>query len=346
MALHVLSPLKALGGVFPATDGAILLAPTPLLCRSRPRYITHSLRPAKQTRATSSSAFECHLQVSGPGDTSERGESRSAGAAGTPSASLVSSRRGALVSGAWASTLLSLPLLQIPAAHAATVSEEPGTKEGSGSTTPLSVPSELKGDALNAYEFRLPLKLTGGTTLSWVESRKPERYSSAAPLAPDARLRIVAESLDYRHSLVCSVYVGPPNPAFLAAPEPGDWSATGVARSVLADKNSTRMTVEQRVQETIIGDSRMVQVDGTPYWYFEYLAQKSPSTFSSGVENYRHSLAVSATREGYLYTLNVSTLSSLWDEAEPALRDAIRSFRLLPPTRDYVPPWKDPWRFW
>lgn len=30
----------------------------------------------------------------------------------------------------------------------------------------------------------------------------------------------------------------------------------------------------------------------------------------------------------------------------PVLEKTVASFRLLPPTENYVPPYKDPWRFW
>lgn len=30
----------------------------------------------------------------------------------------------------------------------------------------------------------------------------------------------------------------------------------------------------------------------------------------------------------------------------PFLEKTVASFRLLPPTDNYVPPYKDPWRFW
>ena len=114
-------------------------------------------------------------------------------------------------------------------------------------------------------------------------------------------------------------------------------------------------------------------MDGEQYWFFEYLQQKSPTMTDYSRDVYRHSLAVSASREGYIYTLNVSTLNSQWGEVrgeqqtvgggmpwrhaltrdwcgafqmEGAIRDTINSFRFTPVTSDYVPPWKDPWRFW
>ena len=151
-----------------------------------------------------------------------------------------------------------------------------------------------------------------------------------------------------------------------------------------------RLTPEQRLAEVSIeasstatvrlpafapcgcGDSTCLgwwrwQVDGEQYWFFEYLQQKSPTMTDYSRDVYRHSLAVSASREGYIYTLNVSTLNSQWGEVrmerqmpwchtltrdwgpfqmEGAIKEAIDSFRFTPVTSEYVPPWKDPWRFW
>lgn len=30
----------------------------------------------------------------------------------------------------------------------------------------------------------------------------------------------------------------------------------------------------------------------------------------------------------------------------PAFNETAKSFRITPPTEEYVPPYKDPWRFW
>lgn len=65
----------------------------------------------------------------------------------------------------------------------------------------------MQVDAINAYSFTYPVSIGKGKNLSWVESRKPERYSSAAPLAPDARQRIVSERIDLKNNLVISVSV-------------------------------------------------------------------------------------------------------------------------------------------
>lgn len=202
-------------------------------------------------------------------------------------------------------------------------------------------------DVLNAYAFKYPLTSPDTSAkFSWIETRKPERYSSAAPLAPDARQRIVSERLDYKNNLVVSVSVGPPNNAFLRKSDTKEWAALDVARSVLADKSTARLTPVQRLQEVAIEEAFTKEIDGETYWFYEYLAQKSPTNFDYSPDVYRHSLAVSGSREGYIYTLNISTLQSLWPKMEPAIREAVTSFHLTPVTSDYVPPWKDPWRFW
>lgn len=35
----------------------------------------------------------------------------------------------------------------------------------------------------------------------------------------------------------------------------------------------------------------------------------------------------------------------LWPELEPVFKEAVSKFALLPTTRDYIPPDKDPWLF-
>jgi hypothetical protein len=179
-----------------------------------------------------------------------------------------------------------------------------------------------------------------------VESRTPERYSSAAPLSPDARQRIVSERLNIQNNLVVSVSVGPPNTTFLKDSDQSAWDAKDVARSVLTDKSTARMTTGQRVAEISILDAKTEEKDGVRYWYYEYLEQKSPTVRERSLDVYRHSTAVTAEREGYLYSLNTSTSGERWKLFEPMLKESVESFRLEPPTAEYVPPYKDPWRFW
>lgn len=65
----------------------------------------------------------------------------------------------------------------------------------------------LQDDTL-AYAFEYPAATASGRTLPLVFSRKPERYSSAAPLTADARQRIVCELADLVDSVTVSVTVG------------------------------------------------------------------------------------------------------------------------------------------
>jgi hypothetical protein len=39
------------------------------------------------------------------------------------------------------------------------------------------------------------------------------------------------------------------------------------------------------------------------------------------------------------------TSQSLWETLAPRFKESIATFRLVPTTRDYIPPDKDPWKF-
>ncbi|THU59106.1 hypothetical protein C4D60_Mb03t21500 [Musa balbisiana] len=209
------------------------------------------------------------------------------------------------------------------------------------------VKMDLLVDDINAYSFLYPVKLPAKKfAFKWVESRKPERYSSAAPLSPDARQRIVSERVDMINNLVISVSIGPPNPRFLTSNDKSAWKAKDVADSVLSDKTALRVTSGQRMAESSVLDSHSLDVGGEPYWYYEYLVRKSPTKSAQEPNLFRHNVASTAERDGYLYSLNASTLSKQWEYLGPFLQKTVASFHLLPPTENYVPPYKDPWRFW
>ncbi|CAF2351397.1 unnamed protein product [Brassica rapa] len=221
------------------------------------------------------------------------------------------------------------------------------------SSSPVTFAAEEAGkmgsmvDEINAYSYAYPLELPSEKLVfKWVESRKPERYSSAAPLSPDARLRIVSERLDLIDNLVISVSIGPPNSTFLTSKDKKTWTAKDVADSVLSDKSALRVTSSQRLEESSVLDAHSTDIDGEPYWYYEYLVRKSPTKIAEASKMYRHYISSTAERDGYLYTINASTLGKQWDMMGPVLERAVESFRLLPPTDSYVPPYKDPWRFW
>ncbi|XP_054788795.1 psbP domain-containing protein 5, chloroplastic isoform X1 [Prosopis cineraria] len=202
-------------------------------------------------------------------------------------------------------------------------------------------------DEINAYSYLFPVELPSKKFLfKWVESRKPERYSSAAPLSPDARLRIVSERVDIIDNLIISVTIGPPNSKIIKSKDKSMWTAKDVADSVLSDKSALRVTSSQRLAESSVLDTRTSEIDGEHYWYYEYLVRKSPTKLAQESSIYRHYLSSTAERDGYLYSLSASTLSTQWKKMGPFLEKAVNSFRLVSPTEDYVPPYKDPWRFW
>ncbi|KAF8400747.1 hypothetical protein HHK36_014047 [Tetracentron sinense] len=202
-------------------------------------------------------------------------------------------------------------------------------------------------DDINAYSFLYPVEFPSKKfVFKWVESRKPERYSSAAPLSPDARQRIVSERVDIIDNLIVSVSIGPPNSQFLKSKDKETWNAKDVADSVLSDKSALRVTSSQRMAESSVLDAHSSKIDGEPYWYYEYLVRKSPTKSVQESNLFRHYVASTAERDGYLYSVNASTLGKQWNFMGPFLEKTVASFRLLPPTENYVPPYKDPWRFW
>ncbi|XP_020581155.1 psbP domain-containing protein 5, chloroplastic isoform X2 [Phalaenopsis equestris] len=202
-------------------------------------------------------------------------------------------------------------------------------------------------DDINAYSFLYPVELPAKKfSFKWVESRKPERYSSAAPLSPDARQRIVSERVDMINNLVISVSIGPPNLRYLVSIDKNSWKARDIADSVLSDKSALPVSTSQRMIESSVLDAHASEADGDVYWYYEYLVRKSPTKSAQESNLYRHNVASTAERDGYLYSLNASTLSKKWESLGPFLQKTVASFRLLPPTENYVPPYKDPWRFW
>ncbi|XP_071692105.1 psbP domain-containing protein 5, chloroplastic-like [Rutidosis leptorrhynchoides] len=81
------------------------------------------------------------------------------------------------------------------------------------------------------------------------------------------------------------------------------------------------------------------KIDGDPYWYYEYLVRKSPTKTVQDSNIFRHYLAASVERDGFLYSLNASTLNKQWDmeamECKKFLKN--RSRRLENPLKRY---WK------
>ncbi|OUZ99694.1 Photosystem II PsbP [Macleaya cordata] len=223
----------------------------------------------------------------------------------------------------------------------------PSSAPNAAVETDKEVKMALVVDDINAYSFMYPLELPSKKfVFKWVESRKPERYSSAAPLSPDARQRIVSERVDIIDNLIISVSIGPPNLQFIKSKDKNTWNAKDVADSVLSDKSALRVTSAQRKAESQVLDTHSTNIDGEPYWYYEYLVRKSPTNSVQESNIFRHYIAATAERDGYFYSLNASTLGKKWDFMGPVLEKTVGSFRLLPPTNNYVPPYKDPWRFW
>jgi hypothetical protein len=202
-----------------------------------------------------------------------------------------------------------------------------------------------------AYEFDYPAVTGSGRKIPLVFSRRPERYSSAAPLTADARQRIVCELADLIDAITVSVSVGPPAGSLRTTPQ-AQWTAKQVAAEILADRSTARVTSGQRVSLNTLEEANSIEKDGTTYYIYEHISQGSPTLATTSRETYRHSLAVTAARPGleegslFLYTLNMACPQEKWSELEAAYRHGVESFALVAkPGTDYVAPDQDSWRF-
>ena len=98
-------------------------------------------------------------------------------------------------------------------------------------------------DRTLSYTFIYPLQTASGKEIPMVASRKPEKYSSAAPLVADARQRIVAEYVSLAQGITCSMFVGPVTGA-LQRIDQSDWTANDVAQVVLSDRSAVRPSLQ------------------------------------------------------------------------------------------------------
>jgi hypothetical protein len=258
---------------------------------------------------------------------------------------------------------------EIAAAEAAAAADTPaaGTATAAASRTSsasasLGAPRDVGlatftdvSEPILAYTFRLPTATAKGDPLSLVPSRRPERYSSAAPLSADARQRIVAEWLDLKRFVSVTVTVGPAVSPFLRGKPITEWRARDVAEAVLTDRSTGRLSSGQRtalmdVERAATDDNRPAPTGRA--WTYEYLSQGSPTVAERGRETYRHAVAVTAARYGddkeappFLWSVSFTCPERLWPDLEAPFKAAAASFALAEPTSKYVPPDRDPWRF-
>jgi len=251
-----------------------------------------------------------------------------------------------------ASAMIAAAVLQMAPAAVA----EDGANPVTGTDGPLTLaqPTGQEGfleveDSLLAYKFSYPVVRKSGVPLPVIFSRRPERYSSAAPLTADTRQRIVCSLVSLSDGVTYTVSVGPAAGVLKGKP-PSEWNDRDVAETVLIDRSTARITSGQRVALYNVENVHMEERDGQEYWVYEHLAQGSPNDLNLAQETFRHALAVTAVRpiaDGtpYLYTLNLSCREESWEDLQTQFQRAVDSFHLLPPGEGYVAPDEQSWRF-
>lgn len=190
-----------------------------------------------------------------------------------------------------------------------------------------------------SYRFTYPTKDANEEGIAWTFSRTPKAYLSASPLSVDARQRVVCEMVDLKRALAMAVVVGP-TPARWKDVD-GKASPKRVANSILTERSTARVTSGQRIALASVEDSELVELDGSTYYWYEYVSQGAPTAMNPSAETYRRSIASTSERDGYVYTFSLSAPDESWDVYVDGFLKARDSFRLLEPGRSYVAP--DQW---
>ena len=129
----------------------------------------------------------------------------------------------------------------------------------------------LQYDTL-AFRFNFPTRTASGREVPLEYSRKPERYSSAAPLTADARQRIVTELVSLGEGITVGVIVGPASGG-LRERNIAEWTPREVANTVLADRSAARNTQGQRVPLATLQTVDAKTRGGQTYWVYETTQQ-------------------------------------------------------------------------
>ena len=200
------------------------------------------------------------------------------------------------------------------------------------------IPLEKVARETLAFTFFYPTETLSGKPIPWSESRKRETYSSSEPMSPDARQRIVHELISFKGPLTTVVTVGELPPKLLNKPEK-EWTAKNVANAILADKSTGRVAGGQKISLAEVDNAvKEEKEDGTTYYYYEYISQGSPNSKEGEATTYRHARGVTAVRDGFAYTVSMSTPERFWDEMDEGFDQSIRAFSLDAPGKKYRKP--------
>jgi hypothetical protein len=195
-----------------------------------------------------------------------------------------------------------------------------------------AVPLTSVSQPTMAYEFSYPGETSDGTPIKWAQSRQRETYSSAEPMSPDARQRIVYELISFKGPMTATVTVGPAPPK-LADVKPEEWKPKQVAEAVLADRATGRIASGQKVSLAEVEFAKSEVIGDTAYVYYEYISQGSPNLAERESTTFRHCSGVTARRGNFLYTYTFSAPETLWDANKDGFEQGIRSFRLVEPNK-------------
>ena len=230
-------------------------------------------------------------------------------------------------------------------AKTGTAFAEEGEEAETDEEAPTPVAEEKREIPLNkvardslAFTFAYPMETLSGKPIPWSESRVRDTYSSSEPMSPDARQRIVHELISVKGPLTAVVTVGELPPRLLNKSEK-EWTAKNVANAILSDKATGRVASGQKISLAEVDNAvKEEKEDGTTYYYYEYISQGSPNSKEGEATTYRHARGVTAVRDGFAYTVSMSTPERFWEEMDEGFNQSIRAFSLDQPGKKYRKP--------
>ena len=184
-----------------------------------------------------------------------------------------------------------------------------------------------------AFEFAYPTETSEGAPVKWATSRVRDTYSSAEPMSPDARQRIVYELISFKGPMIGHRHRRPDPPRPRGQGPEGVRAPKQVAESVLSDRATGRIATGQKVSLAEVEFARGEKIGDIDYVYYEYISQGSPNLAERESTTFRHSLGVTARRGAYLYTYTISAPETLWDVNAAGFEQGIKAFKLVEPNK-------------
>ena len=194
-----------------------------------------------------------------------------------------------------------------------------------------AVPLTALEQPVMAFEFAYPTETSEGAPVKWATSRVRDTYSSAEPMSPDARQRIVYELISFKGPMTATVTVGPTPPG-LAGKDPQEWKPKQVAESVLSDRATGRIATGQKVSLAEVEFARGEKIGDIDYVYWRATSTRSQPG-GAGVHHVQALAGSHRASRGVPLHLHHLRARDAVGRQRRRVRDGIKAFKLVEPNK-------------